>query len=207
MEKGHAVQAESTTTHRQESASQSSEDTQQGVFLVLGGTGMLLPAVKKLLEEGKVVIVVARHASQAKGGVSKTIEAVDADWSRPEEYGQACRQAVAGREVIGVILWVHQPYRDAITQAIEYLLGSHTRVVRLWGSSGGNPRATSHAAYQPRRGDLCEVYLGRQVSGEGEGWLSHEQISQGALAGLRGTAREYSVGQLAAWPPSTSSEI
>ncbi|MDO5082636.1 MAG: hypothetical protein Q4D89_04430 [Arachnia propionica] len=170
------------------------QDGGQGVVVVLGGTGMLRPTVEQLLREGEHVVVVARRASRAFADLPDGLTAVDADWSRPAEYGQRCRVAVAGREVCGVILWVHQPHRDAVTMEIDPLLTDATRVVRLWGSASGDPRAKAMASHEPRTGDLCDVYLG---SSGGE-WLTHEQISQAAVTALRGSSRELVVGDLRA---------
>ncbi|RRD03742.1 hypothetical protein EII34_13140 [Arachnia propionica] len=177
-------------------ATRSSHHGRRGVVLVLGGTGMLRPAVEQLLREGEQVVVVARHASRAVAGMPEGATAVDADWVRPAEYGQRCRVAVAGREVCSVILWVHQPHRDAVTMEIDPLLTDATRVVRLWGSASGDPRAKAMASHEPRTGDLCDVYLG---SSGGE-WLTHEQISQAAVTALRGSSRELVVGDLRALP-------
>ncbi|MDO5066755.1 MAG: hypothetical protein Q4D96_05715 [Propionibacteriaceae bacterium] len=163
-----------------------------GVILALGATGMLRPAVAQLLDEGEQVVAVSRRASRSVAGLPGGVVAVDADWTRPQEYAELCREAVAGRDVQGVILWVHQPYRDAVTQAIEPLLFEGTRVVRLWGSATGDPRAKARESYRPCRGDLCDVYLGSA----GGSWLTHEQISQGALVALRGGGRECTVGDL-----------
>ncbi|RRD42029.1 hypothetical protein [Buchananella hordeovulneris] len=183
--------------NRQESGrTDSARGSRRGVFLVLGGTGMLLPAVRHLLREGEDVVVAARRASRALQGVTGSVTAIDADWSHPAHYAELCLEAVAGREVRGVLIWVHQPHRDAVTQAIEPVLSQATRVVRLWGSASGDPRAKARASYQPSVGDLCEVYLGSVAGPDGRSWLTHEQISQGALTALRGGCREHAVGDL-----------
>lgn len=177
-------------------ATRSSRHGRRGVVLVLGGTGMLRPAVEELLRSGEHVVVVARRASRAFADLPDGLTAVDADWSRPAEYGQRCRDAVAGRDVLGLILWVHQPHRDAVTVEIDPLLSEATRVVRLWGSSSGDPRDRARVSRKPRAGSLCEVYLGSTFDGAGRTWLTHEQISQGALEALRGDHREHTVGEV-----------
>lgn len=183
--------------NRQESGrTDSAQGRERGVILVLGGTGMLLPAVRQLLWEGKELVVAARRASRALQGVTGSVTAVDADWSQPAQYARLCMEAIAGREVLGVLLWEHQPHRDAVTRAIEPLLSQATRIVRLWGSASGDPRVKARASYRPVAGDLCEVYLGSATGPEGRSWLTHEQISQGALAALRGDCREQTVGDM-----------
>ncbi|RRD48421.1 hypothetical protein [Arachnia propionica] len=134
--------------------------------------------------------------SRAFADLPDGLTAVDADWVRPAEYGQRCRDAVAGRDGLAVILWVHQPHRDAVTVEIDPLLSEATRVVRLWGSSSGDPRDRARVSRKPRAGSLCEVYLGSTFDGAGRTWLTHEQISQGALEALRGDHREHTVGEV-----------
>lgn len=200
MEDIRATRIDPGANQEEPPAAESSRNSRQAVLVVLGGTGMLRPAVEQLLREGEAVVVVARHASRTVAELPEGSVAVDADWSRPGEYVQLCAEAVAGRDVLGVIVWVHQPYRDAITRRIEALLFEGTRIVRLWGSASGDPRAKARASYQPRTGDLCEVYLGSVAAGEDRSWLTHEQISRGALAALRGNCREHTIGDLIAAP-------
>lgn len=185
-----------TDSRREHVGSVPSPGGRRGVVLVLGGTGMLLPAVSHLLDEGEAVVVVARHASRAMAGLDGNVYPVDANWSYPDVYAARCAEAVSRREVLGVIMWVHQPHRDAITRGIEPLLSAKTRVVRLWGSGNGDPRVRALTAYQPQTGDLCEVYLGSTVGAHGRSWLTHDQISQSALFALRSTTQEHIVGDL-----------
>lgn len=54
-------------------------------IVIIGGTGMLLPAAKELSEQGLEVAVVARHASDVvRTAATELIIPIDADWSEPE---------------------------------------------------------------------------------------------------------------------------
>ena len=64
-------------------------------IVIIGGTGMLLPAAKELSEQGLEVAVVARHASDVvRTAATELIIPIDADWSEPEKYLDTVRSAM-----------------------------------------------------------------------------------------------------------------
>lgn len=129
--------------------------------LVLGGTGMLLPAVRTLAEADQHVTVVARHAPRAVADLPGPVTAIDAAWTDPEGYGHAIRAALGGTPVAAAIMWVHRPHRSAVTDEIAEVFSPESLSVRLWGSSTSDPRAQIAAEPSPAGVRLHEVILGR----------------------------------------------
>lgn len=170
-------------------------------IVIIGGTGMLLPAAKELSEQGLEVAVVARHASDVVRTVAtELIIPIDADWSEPEKYLDTVRSAMQQHTVTGMITWIHRPYRDQLMLGLAELVEPGGRIVRLWGSSSGDPATIAARSPRPKGFSLCEVYLGANRQGNNMSWLSHEQISRGALEALRGEMSELTVGVLPPYP-------
>lgn len=163
--------------------------------LVVGGTGMLAPAVRTLLNVGRTVVLVARHASRFEHPAGDLV-AVDSDWSDPETLAEATRQATSDRDVGAALLWVHLPHRDPVTAALDSALPRDATFVRLWGTGSGYPRDDARAAIRLEARIVREAYLGSVAEPRGWRWLTHEEISTGALEALAGDAREHVIGEL-----------
>lgn len=171
-------------------------------MLVIGGTGMLRPAVDNLLVAGSRVIAVARRPFREApaDGASGEYVPVVADWSDPATLAQRVADALSAPTVSKVIAWIHSPYQQGVTQALSPLLSADSIVVRLWGSAGADPRDTlrkegpilSHV-------DVRTVILGYQRDGQAKRWLTDEEISDGALAALSDPQSPQVVGVLDPW--------
>ncbi|MBV7412758.1 hypothetical protein KRX56_08490 [Dermabacteraceae bacterium TAE3-ERU27] len=166
--------------------------------LVIGGTGMLAPAVGDLLAAGLRVVLVSRRASGFAAAQHPLLVAVDADWADPG-FAAKAMAAIDPDALRVVILWVHSAYRDSVSTALHSALPQNVRFVRLWGSGGGDPhRAAVTAAPLPGR-KVGEVFLGSLSDGcGGNRWLSHREISDGTLAALRSEASRTVIGNLRA---------
>jgi hypothetical protein len=156
--------------------------------------------VRELLRSGRTVVLVARRASEFEAPVpsSGRLITVDADWRDPERFAAAVAQATRGLPLEAAVLWVHRPHRDRIVRELADLLPPGAVVVRLWGSGGGDPEAEARAAVRLDGRSMREVYLGSVTEAHGWRWLTHEEISAGALHALAGGNAEHVVGELAA---------
>lgn len=168
--------------------------------MVVGGTGMLGSAVRDLLRLGRTVVLVARRASkfEAPSPPSGRLITVDADWRDPERFVEAIRRAASGLSLEAAVLWVHRPHRDRIVRELDDLLPPEAVVLRLWGSGGGDPRAEARAAVRLDGRIMREVYLGSVTEEQGWRWLTHAEISAGALQALAGVDAHHVIGELAA---------
>ena len=157
-------------------------------ILVVGGTGMLAPAVDDLLAAGVRVVSASRHASSSTAAQHRFLTAVDVDWADLDFVTKALA-AVDADSLRAAILWVHSPYRDPISTGLHAALPRSVHFVRLWGSGGGDPCAAADAATALPRRNISEVFLGSLPDGRGgRRWLSHREISDAALAALRSSA-------------------
>jgi NADPH:quinone reductase-like Zn-dependent oxidoreductase len=168
--------------------------------LVVGGTGMLSAAVRQLLRFGRTVVLVARRASEfeAPAPSSGRLITVDADWRTPQRFAEAVGQAARGLSLEAAVIWVHRPYRDQIVRELDDLLPPGAVVLRLWGSGGGDPEAEARAAVRLAGRRMREVYLGSVTEAHSWRWLTHEEISAGALQALEGENAHHVIGELTA---------
>src|SRR5699024_6492623 len=126
--------------------------------LIIGGSGMLLPAVRTLLERGATVMVVARRPDRAAPPASTAGEfiPVQGQWSEPgvlvdRVLASARHRNISLPLIHGAIVWVHSPHRRAVLDELDRLLAPDATVLQLWGSATRDPRdvmdAEAHSEY------------------------------------------------------------
>lgn len=136
---------------------------------------MLEEASRWLIDRSDFTLVVARHASgvdYANDGV----RLIDADWNA-ENFSQTVRDALATCGPIGTaLLWLHDP-KPILSWLVPLLPG--TRIVVVLGSMDGRPERIA----SPDR--LVFVQLGSVLDNGRRRWLTHAEISQGAIGAMR----------------------
>ena len=148
-------------------------DRQGGVSLVIGGTGMLAEATRWLAVRSARTLLVSRRADQF-APADKTITPLVTDWNGGD-FHEVLSKALAKYEAIRrALLWLHEP--EPILPWLLPLI-SDARVVVVLGSMDGNPQVPAFA-------DLVTVRLGSIATAHGCRWLTHEEISNGAIQAL-----------------------
>jgi NAD(P)-dependent dehydrogenase (short-subunit alcohol dehydrogenase family) len=135
--------------------------------LVVGGTGMLAPAVRALAEEGHQVFLPSRAPRPELPGTW-----IRADWSDPPAFARAVRRGTGDRPVDLLVLWAHRPHRSAIAPLLRPLARPDTVVVEAVGSAQYRETGTRTEFERSRL-----VVLG-SLDGR---WLTHPEISDGVL--------------------------
>jgi hypothetical protein len=151
------------------------EDDQSNVSLVVGGTGMLAAATHWLAQHSRTTLVVARHATSFSADDSGFIP-LDADWNSAHFchiLGSAIR---AAQPVDRALLWLHEP--APVLPWLLPLLGQ-ARTVLVLGSTDGLPKVFGSST------GVTTVRLGSMVVNNTRRWLTHEEISAGAIEALR----------------------
>lgn len=170
--------------------------------LVIGGTGMLRPAVHQLINCGMTVLLVSRRPGRAapyKDGLGEFIP-VEADWGKPEALVDSVLTATDGCSVSHVIVWVHSPYRTAVIRALEQVIAPDAVVINVWGSANQDPREVRLAETSELPGiDTRDVLLGYIRAAGASRWLTHAEISEGVLSTLNRTEHIHTVGQIEPW--------
>jgi hypothetical protein len=156
---------------------------------VIGGTGMLSGAARWLIEASERTLLVARRASAFLPNCA-SVTALDLDWSGPNFEREVVGALGRWGAVETALLWLHEP-----VPTLNWLLPElgAARVVLVLGSLDGRPKV-------PAGWDrLTTVRLGSVETPHGRRWLTHDEISAGAIASLEdGGSR--TVGELGPWP-------
>ncbi len=146
---------------------------QPSIGLSIGGTGMLATATDWLTSVCSTTLVVSRHAGRFAAG-NPAMMALDADWSSPDFLEAIQRALAAMPPVTHALLWLHR-LDEHLPPLIAMLDGA--RVVLVLGSMDGRPDLPSAAG-------IATVRLGSMADGGGRRWLTHDEISAGAIAAL-----------------------
>ena len=168
------------------------------MILVLGGTGMLLPAVRELLERGHTVALVARRPQRA--GLHPRLLPVHGDWNDANGLARGVQASLGTARPSKAILWVHSPYKAAVYAALDSLLSPDAVIVDLTGSAGASPLIARipEPFCQPRQ--YRQVVLGFVGKhGRPTRWLTDQEVSDGSLKALDTPGSPQVVGRLEPW--------
>lgn len=170
--------------------------------VVIGGTGMLRPAVHTLLKRGLKVVVVARRPDRAAppDELQDQFVPVVGDWSDPETLVEHVLAATGQRLAKYLIVWAHSPHQEALMHELERVVAQDAVVVWVWGSAGRDPHEvlTEHAdSFAGHR--VRHVVLGYLSGVNGSRWLTHTEISTGVLNAIESTREIHVVGRLDPW--------
>ena len=161
------------------------EPGSRAASLVIGGTGMLREATLWLARGSSTTVIVARRASAFWANGSRLL-AVDADWNSPPFPSRVSAAITEAGPIATALLWLHEP--EPVLEWLLPLIGS-ARVVLVLGSMAGQPRLPSMPP------SVATVRLGSMPATHGWRWLTHEEISAGAIAALQ-DCRSRVIGQL-----------
>ena len=173
--------------------------------LVIGGTGMLAAATHSLIDQSRVVTLLARRPDRlppAKISTERTtaeVSPLPLDLADREVVLTTLRRQIdAHGPIERAILWIHSTYEETALAVLRLIdetsLGEPPpRIVRVLGSAAGDPTIDLAARLGAERFphvDLRAAVLGFELEGGVSRWLTHEEISRGALALLDRAPRE-----------------
>jgi len=172
--------------------------------LVLGGTGMLAGTVRRLIERGDEVTLVARDAarlSALRALAPERVHTLQRDWGDSElitDLEEAAR--VRGPWQLAV-LWLH-----GSAEHLEEVCASHVQgtVLRVLGSAHADPSAPersrrAHFEVSPTVESYQEVVLGFERDELGSRWLTHEEIARGVWQAIESQRSRSIVGVVEPW--------
>lgn len=157
--------------------------------LVIGGTGMLRPAVRRLLKRGVTVLAVARRPDRAAPPMPTPGEFIPirGEWSDPGALVESVCAAASRRGISvplshGAVIWVHSPFRSAVMDELDRVLAADATVLQLWGSAARDPREVmAEEARSERRWRERHVFLGYHREAGASRWLTDEEISHATI--------------------------
>jgi NADPH:quinone reductase-like Zn-dependent oxidoreductase len=149
--------------------------------LLIGCTGMLADTAKMVAKWANATTVVTRDAERNRHSSddSKT-HIVEGDWNDPGALRQQLQRAAETRGKFDLaVLWVHQG-GEALWPLLNSLFADRARVYEILGSADVDALDSipDHASDVPEAA-YRRVVLGRANDGDGDRWLTWEEISKG----------------------------
>lgn len=173
--------------------------------LVVGGTGILAPAVLALAERGDAVGVLARGRERLDAVVASARErggrahAIRADLEDPEGLGRALAGARAEHGPFDFALAYLPTAPDTAARALAAAVdGVVVHVLTTEWAAPGTRAADRAARAAPGGAGAKVVVLGWAGSGGTPRWHTSEEVSAAVLAGLEAPG-ETVVGRLRPW--------
>lgn len=173
--------------------------------LVVGGTGMLAPAVRALVASGWRVSVIARRASafvRREPGVT----GLDCNYNDADAFASTVDRARDGEGPIMLAVgWFHTPGPSSVVAPRVGAPGAPGRFFHVLGSAAADPSdpaALARAARTAEGAPLClyrQVVLGFVAGETGSRWLTNAEISDGVLAAIEADAPLSTVGVTRPW--------
>lgn len=154
--------------------------------LVLGGTGMLAGCAEVLVADGWHVVLPSRRHSPiptADGNGDRKALWVQASWSEPAALAEGAARVLGG-PVDLLVAWVHRTERVSVLRAVAPLLAPGSPVVEVHGSASANPVGGCPDPVLPGH-PTQQIVLGFVRHAGRTRWLTHQEISDGVLDGVR----------------------
>lgn len=157
-------------------------------FLAVGATGMLRGALDALAVDSARAVVVARGASTAHARQPvpcAEVVTLDLDWQDPGAVPTIERHLGDGLDP--ALLWIHSTAGRFWSELMSALVRRPCTVVQVLGSRGDPVELQRLVAdLGPTAGfRYLIVKLGAVHEDGGWRWLSHQEISEGALTAFR----------------------
>lgn len=166
---------------------QAMEERHGAASLVIGGTGMLAEATRWVARNYSPTLLVARRAARFAEGDPRFVP-LDLDWREPDFVERIGKSMGALPPIGKALIWLHDP--DLFLDRLLSLIPPGNTVLVL-GSMDGQP------SLQARVDGLATVRLGSKPTPHGRRWLTHEEISAGAVKALQ-DGQSTAVGDLTA---------
>jgi NAD(P)-dependent dehydrogenase (short-subunit alcohol dehydrogenase family) len=173
--------------------------------LVVGGTGMLAPAVRALRSRGWRVSVLARRAS-AFVRREPGLMGLDCNYNDAEAFASTLDRARDGEGPIMLAVgWFHAPGPPSVLAPRMGVPGAPGRLFHVLGSAAADPaqpEALARAAKTAEGAPWClyrQVVLGFVAGETGSRWLTNDEISTGVLKAVDEDAPLSIVGETRPW--------
>ena len=171
--------------------------------LTLGCTGMLSDAARGLERDGYAVSYLCRSGRLPDGSGGK---AYSCDWAQETSIRRAAHEAIEESGVSEIVLaWSHSVGQVLSLARAMSSPAQSIRFHHVLGSSVNDPKrkdalARIRLSFSDLPGiDWHAVCLGFVREGKTSRWLTHEEISGGALSAIRLKTPVYTIGQTAPW--------
>ena len=174
--------------------------------LIAGGTGMLQSATIQIARQHRRTTLLCRHPDRFKHDVAPGVLSRSAVDFRDEDSTAQAIEAALERDgpCTTALLWLHSDAESSLRRIFAIFGGvkSNPRVVWILGSAAADPSTsleTRIAELGASPINLRIAILGYQREGPRSRWLTHDEISAGALKAWESQERITLVGETRPW--------
>lgn len=176
-----------------------------GHTLVFGGTGMLGKATGWIAEHSTKTMIYGRNIHRLKKFEKQFNNVIPRvlDYQDTNKLEQEIRYAhKSNGPIMTVVAWIHGIAPQAIP-TIKEQLGSLQNdrwiLILVKGSSSNLSSIISSEKDLQSNCDVKEIQLGFKLAGSRSRWLTHEEISDGVIEGIKSGNKKTIVGTLQPW--------
>ena len=150
--------------------------------LTIGATGMLKGALDFTLANAVTTHIVSRHAERdfADQGLPHSL-----DYADNSNFVNTLQARIPLPSIDLCLLWMHDSGNTAAMALLEALSNQDILIVHIAGSAAGDPtRQLENVGRRISFGPACTycpVILGNMPDGDTSRWLTHKEISKGAM--------------------------
>lgn len=170
--------------------------------LVVGGTGMLAPAVHSLVKDGFHVTVIGRNANRMNNLMYQSahpeqITPLLVDYANEVELKERIEKMVEKNGPFTMIVaWIHSYAERALDIIIRSNVAKDWTLLHVLGSSA-DAQSIRQSMVLPMNGTYCQVQLGFVQTNHGTRWLTNEEIAKGVIEAIHHQKSFQQVGLLA----------
>lgn len=174
--------------------------------LIIGGTGMLRETTLGLAKRFDHVTAIARTASSLAmlEREAPTIDGQDVDYRDNARFDEALRTSIEHYGSFDcVVAWIHDDAPEAVETILRHAGDHPVLFVHVLSCAMADPSAPDRS-FRPRferfpTVTYREVILGFVRTQHGSRWLTHDEISHGALQALDSVQNSQVVGVVEPW--------
>ncbi len=175
--------------------------------LVVGGTGMLMPVVEQLIDDGYRVSVIASRPSslQALGtylqSKASELNALAVDYHDDEKLQEVLLEAIRRHGPITLtVAWIHSSAADAPLAIAELVTGDFFHV-RSAGASQLDFQDPFDVISIKALADIDyhQITLGFVLENTAARWLTNQEIAQGVIAAIKEAKAYWTIGTTKPW--------
>ena len=175
--------------------------------LVVGGTGMLMPVVKQLIDDGYMVSVIASLSSSLQAlssylsSQASNLNALAVDYHDEDRLQQVLLEAIRTHgPITSTVAWIHSSASAAPLVIAELVTGDffHLRSASVSQPDFQDPfDVISIKALADI--DYYQIILGFVLENSAARWLTNQEIAQGVIAAMKEAKANWTIGTTAPW--------
>ncbi|EEM17288.1 MULTISPECIES: short-chain dehydrogenase [Bacillus] len=172
--------------------------------LVIGGTGMLKKVSVWLCNQGLYVSVIGRDRNRLEDvkntcNAPRNVTCISLDYHDGDALKQSIKDTIKQNGPIRlVVAWVHTTAKKAL-QVICEEIELHSKSYSLFHILGSSASRLERQKIGSAFCNYHRILLGFILQGEHSRWLTHEEITDGVIAGIQSKQSDCIVGTLEPW--------